>query len=440
MALFESSDSRFRPLPPKKATIVSILDVGSTKICCLIARLRPREPDDMLPGRTHSIEVLGLGHQRSRGIKSGVVVDLEKAEHAIRLAVDSAERMAGVTVESVIVNISAGRLASETFSASVKLSPREVEEADIRRVLAAGRDHSVTDDRVVVHSLPIRYALDGNPGIRDPRGMVGERLGVDMHVVTAEAGPVRNLELCIARCHLAVEAIVASPYASGLASLVEDESELGVALIDLGGGTTTMGVFFDGQFVHSDGIAIGGQHITNDIARGLSTPIEYAERLKTMHGNALSITADDRDILSVPPLGEDERDIPNQVPRSALTRIVRARVEEILELVRDRLNSSGFATMVGRRIVLTGGGSQLTGVAEAARRILARNIRLGRPMGVAGMPEATRGPAFSAAVGLLIYPQVARLEQAARSGRGRFQLTGTGGYIAKMGSWLRESF
>lgn len=440
MPLFVASDSRVRPLPTRKPSIVSILDVGSSKICCLIARLKPRELGDVLPGRTHAVEVIGIGHQRSRGIKSGVVVDLDQAEQAIRLAVDAAERMAGVTVESIIVNVSCGRIASEAFSASVSLAGHEIVEADIRRVLSAGREHSVTPERSVLHSLPIGYSIDGNGGIRDPRGMLGERLGVDMHVVTGEAAPLRNLELCIARCHLQVEATVATPYAAGLAALVEDETELGVACVDMGGGTTTISVFMDGQFVHADAVAIGGQHVTTDIARGLSTRIEDAERLKTMHGSALPSVSDERDILSVLPIGEDERDIPNQLPRSALTRIIRARTEEVLELVRDRLNASGFQTMVGRRIVLTGGASQLTGLTEAARRILARSVRLGRPLGVTGLPEAAKGPAFSAAVGLLIYPQVAQIEQVSAIRGHRLAMTGTGGYFARFGHWFRESF
>ena len=439
MKLFSPSDSRSRALPRRQA-IVSILDIGSTKICCLIARLKPCEPSEALRGRTHSIEVLGFGHQRSRGIKSGVVTNLDAAEQAIRLAVDTAERMAGVTVESLIVNVSCGRLASETYSANVVISGQAVTEADIGRVLAAGRRHSVTPGRSVVHSLPIGYSLDGDGGIADPRGMIGQRLGVDMHFVTADSPPLRNLELCINRCHLSIETIVASAYASGLAVLVDDEAELGCATIDFGGGTTTIAVFARGRLVHVDAIAIGGHHITTDIARGLSTRIEDAERLKTMFGSALPSVADERDLLSVPPIGDDEHEMPNQVPRSALIRIIRPRIEEILELVRDRLNGSGFAALVGRRMVLTGGASQLTGVGEAARRILARNVRLGRPLGIAGMPEVAKGPAFATAVGLLIYPQVAEMELF-DGGRETFLAqTGTGGYLARVGQWFKESF
>ncbi|MFN4011947.1 cell division protein FtsA [Pannonibacter sp.] len=429
---------RMRPLPGRRAVVMSVLDVGSTKICCLIAKLTPREGSDVLAGRSHAVEVLGYGYQRSRGIKSGVIVDMDAAEQAIRLAVDAAERMAGVTVESVIANVSCGRLQSEIFSATVPLAGESVTEADIQRVLVAGSSHSATDGRAVTHALPISYSLDGNRGIRDPRGMMGLKLGVDMQVVTTEVPPVRNLELCINRGHLQVETLVATPFASGLSTIVDDEAELGVACIDMGGGTTTLSVFVEGQMVHLDAIAVGGQHVTTDIARAFATRLTDAERLKTLHGSALATSVDDRDMLTIPPV-EGEGDLPNQIPRSALTRVIRPRVEEILELVRDRLTASGFAGRVGKQIVLTGGASQLTGLSEVARRVIGRNVRLGRPLGVAGLPEAAKGPAFAASVGLLIYPQVSQIEQFQpkykRSGWG-----GNQGYLARVGQWIRESF
>jgi cell division protein FtsA len=441
MKLFAANDAGRRPLRKRPQT-VSILDIGSSKICCLIARLTPSEGDsEALKGRTHAVEMLGIGHQRSRGIKSGAVVDLDAAEEAIRHVVDTAERMAGITVDSLIVNVSAGRLASETYSASVGVGGQPVTDGDIGRVLAAGRSHSVGEGRTVVHSLPIGYSLDSDGGIADPRGMAGARLGVEMHMVTADSQPLSNLELCINRAHLSIASLVASPYASGLSALVDDEAELGCALVDFGGGTTSIAVFMKGEFVHADAIAIGGKHITTDIARGLSTRLQDAERLKTVHGSALPSAADENEILSVPSIGDDDHDVPNQIPRSALTRIIRPRIEEMLELVRDRLNASGYAGMVGRRMVLTGGASQLTGLGEAARRVLARNVRLGRPLGVARMPDAAKGPAFATAVGLLIYPQVAEMEQLDRSApRALMTGTGGGGYFARVGQWFRESF
>ena len=428
---------RMRPLSTRKPSIVSVLDVGSSKVACIIARLTPKAADSSLPGRTHDLQVLGYGMQRARGMKSGVVIDLDQAEQSIRLAVDAAERMANLTIESLFVSLTAGRIRSEIFRASVDVAGLEVDESDIQRVLAAGGMHSVTDDRSLVHSLPTGYTLDGSRGIAEPRGMLGKKLAVDMHVVTADSPPIRNLELCINRCHLTVETMVATPYASGLSTLVDDEAQIGCACVDMGGGTTAISVFADGHFCHADAIAIGGQHVTSDIARGLSTRMMDAERIKSLHGSALATSSDDHEIVGVPSVGDDSHDIVN-IPRGSLTRIIRPRIEEILELVRDRLAASGYAGRVGKRVVLTGGASQLTGIVEVARRILGRNVRLGRPLGISGLPQAAKGPAFAASVGLLIYPQVAQIEQfRPRPGRG---LVADDGYLARVGKWLKEAW
>ncbi len=422
-----------------RSGIVTVLDVGSSKVCCVVAKLKPCDDGKLLRGRSHRIHVIGIGHQKSEGVKSGVVIDLDRAEHAIRLAVDAAERMAGLTVDSLIVNMTAGRLKSESFAATINLGGHEAGEGDIKRVLAAGAKQALKAEREVVHSLPVGFSLDGERGVRDPRGMVGDALGVDMHVVTGDSAPMRNLELAINRSHLSVERMVATPYASGLAALVDDELEMGAACIDMGGGTTTISVFNEGKFIHADAIAIGGNHVTLDLAKGLSTSISAAERLKVMHGSALPGSADDRDLVSVQPIG-DESDVAQQVPRAMMTRIIRARVEETLELLRERINKSGYGGLVGKRVVLTGGASQLAGLPEAARRILGRNVRIGRPLGVAGLPEAAKGQAFSVPVGLLIYPQVAAFESRPAQGMARLSMTGTGGRLHRMSEWLRDSF
>lgn len=441
MSLFSNSHfglPRMKPLSAKRSHVVSVLDIGSTKVVAMIGKLTPCKESHLLPGRTHTIEVIGIGHHRSRGIKSGVIADLDALEDVIRLAVDAAERMAGLTVDSLIVNVSAGRLSSDVYTASIDLGGQEVEENDLRKVLAAASLQSLKQERAVLHSLPTGFSLDGERGIRDPQGMYGDLLGVEMHVVTAERQALKNLELAINRAHLSVAGMVATPYASGLAALVEDEVELGCAAIDMGGGTTTISVFAEGRLVHTDAIGLGGHHVTMDLARGLSTRIEDAERIKVVHGSTVSTGADDREIVSVPPIGEDERDQPLQVPRSLVTRIVRARIEETLELIRDRIQKSGFSPVVGKRVVLTGGASQLTGLPDTARKILARNVRIGRPMGVSGLPPAAKGPAFSTAVGLMIYPQVADVEtHAAHAGSG---LLAGGGRVARVGRWIKESF
>ncbi|AOG08827.1 MAG: cell division protein FtsA [Pseudorhizobium sp.] len=443
MSIFGGSSFGFprtKPLSSKRAHVVSVLDIGSTKVVCIIARLTPRRESAVLPGRTHNVEVIGLGHQRSHGIKSGVIADLDAVENVVRLAVDAAERMAGLTVESLIVNVSAGRIGSDVYTASIDLGGQEVESGDLRKVLIAAGQQSQGNDRAVLHSLPTGFSLDGERGIRDPLGMYGDVLGVDMHVVTAERAALRNLELCINRAHLTVEGVVATPYASGLAALVDDEVELGCAAIDMGGGMTTISVFAEGKLIHTDAIGIGGHHVTTDLARGLSTRIEDAERLKVVHGSAVANGADDREVVSVPPIGEDDRDQPTQVSKALVTRIISARIEETLEMLRDRIQKSGFSPVVGKRVVLTGGACQLTGMPEAARRILARNVRIGRPMGVSGLPAAAKGPAFSTAVGLTIYPQMADQETHAGQG-GLFSPFGNGNSrFARMGQWLKESF
>jgi cell division protein FtsA len=430
---------RLRPLPARKGAILSVLDIGTSKIACLIARLAPMEASEVLRGRTHRCRILGIGHQRSRGIKAGAIVDMEEAEQAIRLAVDAAERMAGVLVESVILTVTGGRLGSQHFAAKIGVGNKSVGERDVQKVLAAATATAERNGRAVLHSLPVGYSLDGVRGIRDPKGMMGEDLGVDLHLVGCEASTARNLMLAVERCHLGVEALVATPYAAGLSALVDDEADMGVALVDMGGGTTSVGVFSDGRLVHADAVAVGGHHVTMDIARGLTSRLSDAERLKTLYGSCIPSPSDERETIAVIQAGEDG-DHPNHVPKSQLTRIIRPRVEEILELVRDRLKAAGYGAKASRRLVMTGGASQLTGLPELARSILSPQVRIGRPLGIQGLPESAKSPAFAAAVGLLVYPQVAGVEHFEPGQHGSSRAPGSDGYIAKVGRWLKDSF
>lgn len=429
---------KMRPIHPGRTALVAALDIGTGKVACLIARLRPQPPREVLRRRSHAIEIVGFGHTAARGMKAGTVVDLVEVEGAVRQAVAFAESKAGVQLESVLVSVSGGRPASELFHASVGAAGA-ISESDIARVLAAGSHSSVRDGRAVLHSLPISYTLDEARGIRDPRGMVGGQFGVDMHVATAELATVRNLMLSVERCHLAIEAMVAAPYMAGLAVLADDEADLGSAVLDLGAGTTTMAVFSGGRFVHADGFALGGHHVTMDLARGLNAPVADAERIKTLYGTVLAGGSDERDMVAVSPIGGEEGEPPQFVSRAALVRIIKPRIEEILEMVRDRLAVSPFAAEPRGRVVLTGGASQLAGLPELAARMLGRPVRVGRPLGISGLAEAAKGPAFAVAAGLLVYPQSAHLEHY-EPRRTRHGMTGTGGYIARVGRWLRESF
>lgn len=411
--------------------LIAALDVGSTKITCFIAQAS-REGGL----RACGLRVIGIGHQRSRGVRSGVVVDMEAVEEAIRAAVDSAERMAEVTVEDVILAVATGAPQSKRASIELSVAGHEVSEADLRRANQLGRASVPNGARVLVHAIPLSYSIDGNPGIRDPKGMYGERLGITVHFVTAITAALRNLHVCVERCHLRVREHVLAPYASGLASLVEDEIELGATCIDMGGGTTSFAIFRDGELIACDIIPLGGDSITRDIARGLVTTLDHAERLKTLYGSALAGTADEHELISVPQLGEEESGEPNRVPRSMLTSIIRPRLEEILEMLRDRLQATGCEKLAGRRVVLTGGASQINGMREVAQRLLERQVRLSVPTPIPGVAPATSGPAFAAAAGLLLYAQRAARDDAPLIGEseGRWSLP-----FARLSRWLGEN-
>ena len=407
-----------------RTPLIAALDIGTSKVCCFIGR-----PDD------DGLRVIGVGHQVAHGLRGGAVVDMMVAERSVLASVHAAEQMAGGTIRDVYVNFAAGNPASHRVGVEVALNGHEIGDSDLRRVLLQGRNCHVPGAREIVHSIPVGYTIDGNRGIRDPRGMFGEKLGVSIHVVTAESAPLRNLTHCVSRCHLDIVDCIVSPYAAGLSCLVEDEMELGVTLVEMGAGTTGVAVFSEGDVVHTDVVPIGGNHITNDIARGLSTPLHHAERMKALFGSALASPADNREMIDVRQVGEGDEAETNPVPRVHLNEIIRPRVEEILELVRGRLEASGFDRVAGRRLVLTGGASQLQGLRELTAQMLDKQVRLGRPRGLTGLPDATTGPAFSTCAGLMAYAARQQIETLPRGLSAHLEAAGR---IGRIGQWFRE--
>ncbi|MGX1044168.1 cell division protein FtsA [Bradyrhizobium diazoefficiens] len=289
-----------RQMPHKRGGLVACLDIGTSKIACMIARLKPSAPSEALRGRTHAVELIGYSQIQSRGMKAGAVVDLGECEQAVRQAVGLAEKMAKVRVESVLLSVSGGRLSGQLVEAAADIRGGAVTPADVSRVTSTGMRHATGEGRTVLHALPVGYTLDGVKGIRDPRGMVAHQFGVDMNVVTCDATVARNLMLAVERCHINVEAMAASPYVAGLSVLTDDEADLGAAVVEMGAGTTTMAVYAGGRFVHAAGFAVGGQHITMDLARGLSATIADAERIKTLYGTVITGGSDSRELMSVP--------------------------------------------------------------------------------------------------------------------------------------------
>ena len=408
-------------------SVIAALDIGTTKVCCFVA-----QTDD-----NGQLQIGGVGHHRANGMRNGQVVNMDAAEASVRAAVDAAEQMANERVDRVFVNVNCGSPRSSQIEVELSVSGHQIKDTDVRRIMEHAGDHIDTEDRDLIHCIPTGYSIDGSNGIIDPRGMYGDLLGVNIHLVTAALGQSRNLATVIERCHLEIEDKVVSAYAAGLACLVEDEKELGVTVIDMGGGTTSVVVFQDGHIAFVDSVPIGGNHVTGDIAKGLSTPVAKAERLKTVYGSVVQTPSDTRELLKVPLVGEDDENSANEVPKSMLVQIIQPRLEETFELVRALLDASGYSKIVGRRVVITGGASQLEGVRDFAELILDKQVRLGRPKMIKGLPESVSGPAFATGAGLLRYavnehvtqPDLAAIDTAARR-RG----------FGRIGQWLKENF
>jgi cell division protein FtsA len=407
-----------------KPELIGVLDVGSSKIACLIAR---REPDGQLT-------VIGTGHQASFGIRAGSVANMDAAETAMGLAVQTAEQMSGGTLRSVYVSLGGGQPSSATVEVKISTGGAPIGAPALRRVAQQCRAALAELEGTPLHVIPTSYTLDGSRGIKDPRGMVGSELGVQLNAVNVNGAALRNLMSCVGRCHLDVARVVLSVLASGRACLTPDEADLGATVIDMGGGTTSIGVFSEGELVFADSIPMGGIHVTNDIARGLTTPTAHAERMKILYGHAMTTTTDKHEQIEVPQVGEDDIAQIAQVPRSLLTGIIQPRLEEILEMVRARLEHSGFDRIGGRRVVLTGGASQMQGTRELAQLILDKQVRLGKPLALAGLSDNQLSPAFSTAIGLLFYQNQPNNEfRVISAGEGSKSL------FSRIGEWFREN-
>ncbi len=410
--------------PPRRAFRggpFGVLDVGTTKIVCLIGRA---ESDG-------SLRVLGFGWQRAMGVRAGAITDIAEAEQAIRAAVGQAEEMADLRLRGVSVNLSCGEPVSRLLNVQWPIGGRAVGEADVRRLVAEGRQRGLSSGREQIHAMPLDFEVDGTAGVTDPRGLHCDHLAMRLHVLDAATAALRNLQTTVARCDLELTELVSAPVASGLATLVEDERALGTIVIDMGGGTTSLAVFHEGSVVHTAQLRVGGAHVTNDIARMLSTQITQAERMKVMDGFALASPDDDHTMLSVPLVGEPEHQFAS-VPRSMLVSIIRPRIEETFELLRDKIDAVGLGHAAGGRVVLTGGASQLVGVAQVAQAILGRQVRLGQPSAWRGMPDIATGPAFATAAGLLAW--------AAGDGRAVSDIDFTSSQPAGVVGWLRSLF
>jgi cell division protein FtsA len=388
--------------------VVAILDVGTSKIACLVLSFDGTDPDGDIDGvgpmaGQAGFRVIGAATTRSRGVRFGEISMMNETERAIRTAVQAAQKMANVRVDHVVACFSGAEPRSYGLAGEWNLQDSVVSEQDVASVLTACDVPPLGDGREVLHAQPVNFALDHRSGLGDPRGQIGNRLTCDMHLLSVDADAIQNLLYCIKRCDLELAGIASSSYVSGISSLVEDEQELGAACIDMGGGATGISIFMKKHMIFADAVRMGGDHVTSDISKGLHVPMAVAERIKTKHGGVHATGMDDREMIEIGSDSGDWEKDRRQVSRTELIGIMRPRVEEILEEVRARLDVAGFDTLPSQQIVLTGGASQIPGLDGLASRILGSRVRMGRPLRVHGLPQAATGPAFSSAVGLCLF-------------------------------------
>ncbi len=375
-----------------KENIVVGLDIGSTKIAVAVAT----------PAEDGGFKLLGIGATPSEGLKRGVVVDIEKVVHSIHTAVADAEMISGSKIDSVYAGIAGEHIKSINSRGVIAIGKgnSEITHSDVDRVIEAARAVAIPADREIIHVLPQEFTVDDQGGVTDPVGMIGMRLEVNVHIVTGSTASVTNVVKAIEKADLAVEELVLSPFSAAYAVLNEDERELGCVLVDLGAGTTDVAAFLDGSIKHTAVLGIGGKNVTNDIAIGLRTPLEQAERLKCLHGSSLVSMVDSSEMIIVPGVGGRES---KEVSRSVLAAIIEPRAEEIFSLVARELKKANLAESMASGVIITGGGSKLTGVAELAEQIFDLPAKLAAPSYTIEESNEKIGPEFAAAIGLVRY-------------------------------------
>src|SRR5271154_3860924 len=399
------------------------LDVGTSKVVALVGEL----------AADGSIEVIGLGSQPSRGLKKGVVVNIESTVQSIQRAVEEAELMAGCEINAVFAGIAGSHIRSLNSHGVVGIRDREVTAADVEHVIEAAKAVAIPADQRILHVLPQEFIIDGQEGIRDPIGMSGVRLEAKVHIVTGADSAAQNIIKCVQRCGLVVEDVVLEQLASSFAVLTDDERELGVCIVDVGGGTTDIAVFSGGAIRHTAVIPIAGDQVTNDIAVSMRTPTQYAEDIKIRYACALSQLANPDETIEVPSVGDRPA---RRLARQTLAEVVEPRYEELFNLIREELRRSGFEETIAAGIVLTGGSARMEGAIELAEEIFHVPVRLGLPGQVKGLSDVVRNPIFSTGVGLLLYAR----ENALAANSGGALGGNVAGVLERMKSWFKGNF
>lgn len=415
----------------KRKNIFSVLELGGSKVACAIARLEPSQ-DQLRP----QFKLLGMAQQISKGFKSQAIIDMDALESSILGAVHTAEENAKETLSSVYVVIPSTTTKTFVVKSEIPLAGVEIEDYHLRRLFNLGRNNPVPPTFEVIHVLPKSYTLDTTTGIKDPRGMVGQILSVELVVIAAPKSLLRNLHLVVGRCHLGIDAFVVDAYASSLSCLIEDEMELGVTVVDIGGSSMSIACFCEGFLVHTDSIALGGNNITYDVARGLSTTLIQAERLKTLYGTVITCSSDEREMIYVPQIGEDVSPYTHQIPKTQLTYIIKSRVDEMIELFVKAFLNKNVDPRVFEKFVITGGGSLLPGTRELFAQNLKKSVRVGAPSSNFIDSEVAQTPMFSSLCGGLYYEWKEYIGQQVPIG----EHYSSGNLIKNVFNWIKENF
>lgn len=398
------------------------LDIGTSKVVAIVGEIGP----------TGEIDIVGLGSHPSRGLKKGVVVNIESTVHSIQRAIEEAELMAGCQIHSVYTGIAGSHVRSLNSHGIVAIKDREVTTADVDRVIDAARAVAIPADQKILHILPQEFVIDGQEGIKEPVGMSGVRLEAKVHLITGAVSAAQNIIKCVRRCGLEVDDIILEQLASSYSVLTEDEKDLGVCLVDIGGGTTDIAIFCEGAIRHTAVIPIAGDQITNDIAVALRTPTQYAEEIKIKYACALKQLANPDETIEVPSVGDRP---PRKLSRMTLIDVVEPRYSELMDLVQSELRRSGFEDLIAAGVVLTGGSAKMEGVIELAEEIFNMPVRLGVPQYVSGLADVVRNPIHATGVGLLLFGHANR-----ESRREFYGETGIGGIWARMTEWFKGNF
>jgi len=405
--------------------IVVGLDIGTSKIVAIVAKIIDED----------RVEIIGLGHKPSQGLKKGVVINIESTVAAIQEAVHEAELMAGVEIKSVYAGIAGSHIRSMNSHGIVAIKDGEVTAGDVERVIDAAKAVAIPADQRILHVLPQEFIIDNQEGIREPIGMSGVRLEAKVHLITGAVSAAQNISKCVQRCGLIANDIILEQLASSFAVLTEDEKDLGVCLVDIGGGTTDIAVFTDGAIRHTAVIPIAGDQVTNDIAVALRTPTQYAEEIKVRYACALQQLADPDEVIEVPGVGDR---VPRELARQTLAEVVEPRYEELFELIRGELQRSGFEASCASGIVLTGGSSKMEGVLELAEEVFHLPVRLGEPQNIFGLVDVVCNPIHATGVGLVMYGQ--------RAGQPMMEDVGHGSegseesVFEQMKNWFKRNF